>query len=108
MAKTTNKSKLSPKEKNIIPPEKNIKKNILFLLVISAMVFCLYSPALKYKFTNNDDTALVKDNYSFYQNHSSAFTIFTQSVFQTNFKVKDYYYRPVLMLSFFSDTQVAG
>ena len=92
---------------NVIPSESS-KKNIFYIFIISAIVALLYFPDLNYKFTNDDDTALIKDNYSFLSNPKNAITIFKQSVFYTNFKVKDNYYRPILMLSFFMDTQIAG
>jgi len=106
--------KPKPKQKNNIGnsekvlPSKSSKKNIFYFLIISAIIALLYFPDLNYKFTNDDDTALIKDNYSFLSNPKSAIAIFKQSVFYTNFKVKDNYYRPVLMLSFFLDTQIAG
>ncbi|HNW98988.1 MAG TPA: tetratricopeptide repeat protein [Bacteroidales bacterium] len=107
------KTKSSNIKKNI-PPKKTQQekkkpvKNIYFLLLITVLVFCLYAPSIKYDFTNNDDVALVKENYDFLSNPSNFTNIFKQSVFYNTFKVTDNYYRPVLTLSFFIDTQIAG
>jgi len=100
------KKKAVPKKE--IPSEKNQKKNIFYLLIISSLALLLYLPSLNYKFTNDDDTALVKDNYAFLSKASNIPTAFKQSVFYNTFKVTDNYYRPVLTLSFFYDTQIAG
>jgi protein O-mannosyl-transferase len=107
-----------PKQKNTIKkktvsqkkeqPEKDQKKNLYYLLIISVLALLLYLPSLSYKFTKDDDTALVKDNYEFLSKASSIPAIFSQSVFYNTFKVSDNYYRPVLIMSFFYDTQIAG
>ncbi|MFH0867150.1 MAG: hypothetical protein V1904_13220 [Bacteroidota bacterium] len=100
------KKKAIPQKKPCLPagreqPEKSKKKNLYYLLIISSLVLLLYLPSLNYNFTNNDDTALVKDNYEFLSKTSSIPTIFSQSVFYNTFKVTDNYYRPILTLSFF-------
>jgi len=86
---------------------KPVKQGILLLILIG-VIFCLYFPVLNYKFTNNDDTALIKDNYEFLTKPSNFGKLFTQSVFQNTFKSGDSYYRPILSLSYFIDTQIAG
>lgn len=83
-------------------------KNIYYILIIAILVLLLYLPALNYKFTNDDDTSLIKDNYEFLSKTSNIQDIFSQSVFYNSFKITDNYYRPVLTLSFFYDTQIAG
>jgi protein O-mannosyl-transferase len=88
--------------------EEKPRKHLFFLLIIAALVFLLYFPTLNYKFTNNDDVALVKENYEFLSNPSNTPAIFSQSVFYNTFKITDSYYRPVLTLSYFLDTQIAG
>jgi len=108
MQKTKSFKKHVPATKAVSKPLVTDKKNIFFILIITALAFCLYAPALNYKFTNDDDTALIKDNYTFYKSPSAVKKIFTQSVFQTNFKSGDRFYRPVLMLSFLTDTRIAG
>jgi Tfp pilus assembly protein PilF len=93
-------------------PSKNAQtkplKNVVAALIITGLTLCLYFPILQYKFTNDDDIALIKDNYIFLSNVSNINEIFTHSVFYNTFKVTDTYYRPVLILSFFYDTQIAG
>ena len=96
-----------PKANTIIKNNSN-KKNIFFIAIISAIILCLYLPDINYSFTADDDIALVKDNYDFLSKSSNLPNIFNQSVFFNNFKVTDKYYRPILTLSFFYDTQIAG
>lgn len=89
------------------PVETGTRK-VYFIIGIIVLVLFLYLPVLNYSFTNDDDTALVKDNYEFLSNASNLPAIFSQSVFYNTFKETDNYYRPVLTLSFFYDTQIAG
>jgi protein O-mannosyl-transferase len=108
MPKVKPAKKPDPVIKTASPTYAFFKKDIYFILIIAALVFCLYAPALNYKFTNDDDVALIQDNYSFYKSPGAVKSIFTQSVFQANFKSGDSYYRPVLLMSFLTDTRIAG
>ena len=93
--------------KNPIKEEKPLK-NSFCIAVITVLVFLLYFPILKNGFTNDDDVALVKDNYEFLSKPSNFTEIFKHSVFYSTTKISDTYYRPILSLSFFADTQIAG
>jgi len=106
MAKTPikNTTAKTPQKKAVAKP---VRLGILLLILIGIIVG-LYLPALNYKFTNNDDTALIKDSYEFLKKPSSLGKIFSQSVFYNSSKTGDTYYRPVLTLSYFFDTQIAG
>lgn len=104
-------AKPKQKQKNLPQKKEETKKgwkNIHYILIISVLALTLYFPTLNYKFTYDDDTALVKDNYDFLNKTSSIPDIFTQSVFYNTYKVQDNYYRPFLILSYFIDTQIAG
>lgn len=83
-------------------------KNSFCITVIILLVFLLYFPILNNGFTYDDDVTLVKDNYEFLSNTSNFTEIFKHSVFHSTSKSTDTYYRPILTLSFFADTQIAG
>jgi len=80
----------------------------IFLLILAITIFGLYSPAWKYQFIW-DDKVLFEDNPLFTENQplSSALTTsyFRQ---QVGLHSVDFYYRPVLMLSFWLENKLWG
>ena len=99
----------SIKEKNIsasvIPTKKG--NPVIYYIIISGIAFLLYFPILNYEFTDHDDTVLIKDCYSFLKEPSNVFEIFSRGVYYSTHQLKlnGQYYRPILTLSFFVDTQ---
>jgi Tfp pilus assembly protein PilF len=67
----------------------------------------VYAQSLKYEYTFYDDVALIQDNKDWFGDIHNLPKLFTTSVFR-NDAANDNFYRPVLMLSFFTDTQLGG
>jgi protein O-mannosyl-transferase len=102
-------------KKNAASSEGNHSNVIIkfFLKYKSYLFFCLagfvlYIQSVNYTATYHDDYSLLTGNYLFLKDPGTIFKLFTQSVFSGTGQEKDFYYRPVLSLSFFTDVQVAG
>lgn len=81
---------------------KNHKTLVLSLLFFIA-AFLIYGKTVKYDFVDFDDTALVVANYEYISDYRNIPSFFYRSVFNT---ANDFYYRPVLTLSFAADAMI--
>lgn len=83
--------------------------NKLVVIIIIVVISAIYLPVINYQFTYHDDVTLIDDNYNYLSKTSNFTDIFNKSVFfNPQFNIYDKYYRPILTLSFFVDTQIAG
>jgi len=71
---------------------------------ISAAVFVLYAKAVWFGYTYLDDNALILGNYDFIKDISNVAAAFSRKVFASSHLP---YYRPVLIISFMLDAQMA-
>lgn len=74
-----------------------------FWIVIGC--FLLYFKTLAFRFTYFDDNTLILDNLWFLKDIRNSVSIFSQTVFLGG---EDFFYRPLLVASFFLDTFVGG
>ena len=78
-------------------------------LFLVALVFALYGRTIGWGFLGLDDTVLLRDNQAFLQDPANIPRIFTQAVNQTtSFQARAAYYRPVVVLSFMTDSMLGG
>lgn len=75
---------------------------------ISLAGIALYAHTLSFQSTYHDDYSLTTKRYSFYSQKNSVLEIFKQSVFEGTGPQQDYYYRPLLSLSFLIDAYIGG
>lgn len=73
--------------------------------VIIVLGFLLYSPSLGFDLTYLDDNTLLIDNYELISSVKNIPQIFSDDVF---FAAANFYYRPLLNISFLLDAQIAG
>lgn len=83
------------------------KSKIYIYIILAVASFVIYAQSLKYEYTFYDDVTLIQDNKDWFSDISNLPKLFTTSVFR-NDAANDNFYRPVLMLSFFTDTQLGG
>jgi tetratricopeptide (TPR) repeat protein len=104
------------KNKKYTKPENKVQPNVFLKFILGYkeyLFFCLpgfilYAQTINFSETYHDDFSLLAGSYPFLKHAGNIFKIFTQSVFHNTVAAKDYYYRPVLTLSFFLDAQLAG
>jgi Flp pilus assembly protein TadD len=78
----------------------------LFIIACSAML--IYLPSLSYQLTYYDDATLIENMSKFITGRESFFELFSQSVFGTSQGSGDYFYRPLLNLTFYFDSLING
>ncbi len=82
-----------------------LKSNLFFLILLTAVLFCLYGKTLNFGFTYGDDTSLILEKAELLSDIRNAPVLFTTSCYYSkNFT----YYRPLLNLSFMAETLVFG
>lgn len=74
----------------------------------SFFALLLYFPSLTYQLTYYDDATLIENMMAVVNGHHSFFDILTQGVFGTAEKDSDFYYRPLLTLSFYLNAASSG
>lgn len=80
------------------------------LLILATVSFLLYSPTLRFDFTDLDDTIFIQEQANYNKKISNIFHSFSRGVFSEE---RDQYYRPVLLNSFvlnyqFSKEEISG
>ena len=78
----------------------------LFIIACSAML--IYLPTLSYQLTYYDDATLIENMSKFIIGRQPFFELFSQSVFGTSQGSGDYFYRPLLNLTFYFDSLING
>lgn len=75
---------------------------------ISCFALLLYVPTLAFQLTYYDDATLIENMQTFLRGHHSFLEIFSQGVFGSAAKGSDFYYRPLLSLSFYLNAAISG
>jgi len=75
------------------------------VLLLALAVFLVYEQTLTFDYTGQDDSALVEKRLPFLRNPANIWHAFRQDVFDNE---ADFYYRPLLTLSFMLDARLGG
>src|SRR5277367_4403739 len=80
------------------------------LLVITILVFLLYTRTIQYDFVDVDDTTLIMNDYKFIHDISNLKAVFTHDVFYNPETPGsgNVYYRPMIIYSLMFDSQFGG
>ncbi|HUM45730.1 MAG TPA: tetratricopeptide repeat protein [Chitinophagales bacterium] len=76
--------------------------------VIATLALLVYLPSLSYQLTYYDDATLIENMRQFIAGKNSFYQIFSQSVFGSPVNGGDYFYRPLLTLSFYLNALAGG
>lgn len=87
--------------------QKIIKTKIFFLLILALIVFLIYGKSINFEFLNLDDEKLIGSNINFISDIRNLPKIFLTGCYYTK-NSKDYYYRPILSLSFILESSLFG
>lgn len=80
-------------------------KTSIFILIFLIAAFAIYAKTIKYDFVYFDDTALVVENCDYISDYKNIPGFFYASAFNT---ANDFYYRPLLTLSFSLDSMISA
>ena len=78
------------------------------LLIIACSALLIYLPTLSYQLTYYDDATLIENMSKFIIGGQPFFELFSQSVFGSTQGNGDYFYRPLLNLTFYFDSLIYG
>ena len=86
--------------------KKFVASNILFLIILGAVVFCLYGKSIKYGLTYIDDDTLTIKNIDYISDYKNIPDFFVNGCYYLD-RVSPYY-RPILNLSFSLESILFG